>query len=274
MRIAQIILPGASLYESKSQRADREALRERHEVVVTTVAEAAASGAEVAHVYASRPLPARQFRRFPLPYVSSMDVERPRLPFGRPVEPDFVVSPLAQKSEDGRMELLPEAVEEEWFAPVERRPPTEIRIVGTYARPDLRNAIDQTRHRIERFRDDVRFRLFDQAPRPADLAGVDAWVDPALSDSDFDGCVAEALVLGLPVVATRTPINESRLEKGRTGLLVPPGDPNEMTHAILAVLFKQEVAESRKNAARQTVSKFRSRQRLRVLAHMYETLIS
>jgi glycosyltransferase involved in cell wall biosynthesis len=107
---------------------------------------------------------------------------------------------------------------------------------------------------------------------PEDLASVDIWVDPAIDDNDLDGFVAEGLVVGLPVVATRTAINVLRLEQGRTGFLVPPRDPNEMTHAILSALFKTEVAESRQFAARQTVSKFRARQRLRILTRIYETL--
>ncbi|HEX6159170.1 MAG TPA: glycosyltransferase, partial [Thermoanaerobaculia bacterium] len=104
-------------------------------------------------------------------------------------------------------------------------------------------------------------------------ADVDLWVDPAVDENDFDGFVAEALVVGIPVVAARTAINSHRLEKGRTGLLVPLNDPNEMTHAILAALFKSEVAESRQAAARQTVGKFRPRQRFRALVPLYERLI-
>jgi glycosyltransferase involved in cell wall biosynthesis len=98
------------------------------------------------------------------------------------------------------------------------------------------------------------------------------WVDPTIDFCDFDGFVAEALVVGLQVVASRTPINSARLEQGRTGFLVPPSDPNEMTHAILAALFKPEVAATRVQAARQTISKFRPRQRVRVLSKLYETL--
>ena len=111
----------------------------------------------------------------------------------------------------------------------------------------MRNSVEQTMARIRRFRDDVDWQIFDQRPSPEDLGSVDLWVDPAAEENDFDGFVAEALVVGLPVVATRTPINDLRLEQGRTGFLVPPRDPNEMTHAILSALFKTEVAESRES---------------------------
>jgi glycosyltransferase involved in cell wall biosynthesis len=146
--------------------------------------------------------------------------------------------------------------------------------VASLARPSTRIFVEQTVARIERFRSDVRWQLFSHPPSPDDLAGVDVWIDPAVRADDFDGWAAESLVLGLPVVTSRMPINLQRLEQGRTGLLVPPGDPNELTHAILATLFKREVAEGKQRAARQTVSKFRARPRLRRLTELLEALNS
>jgi len=275
-RIAHIILPNASEYERKSQRIDQAALAGSHEVVVVPVAEAGRSGAKVAHVYASEELPAAAFLRFPLPYVASADLRRSRWQLRRPVEPRFVVSPLAPDGHP-RFRSLPEAVEERYFeaAAVREEPPSgDVRTVASFARPSTRIFVEQTVARIERFRSDVRWQLFSHVPSPEDLAGVDLWVDPAVRNDDFDGCTAEALVLGLPAVTSRTPVNVQRLEQGRTGTLVPPGDPNEMTHAILATLFKREVAETKRSAARQTVSKFRARLRLRRLTELYAALNS
>lgn len=278
MRIAQIILPGLSAYEWKSQRADHAALSALHEVTVVSPAGALSSGAQVAHVYAAGELPGGAFVDFPLPYVASAGVRQSRLTsawaprwmpswIGRtPVAPRVIVTP----------ENVPEAVEDVYFAkphaaPAER--PAEVKIVGSFARHATLEMVDLTRSRIERFRTDVRWRTFDVQPSPEDLAGVDLWVDPVVDETDFDGFVAEALVVGLPVVAGRTRVNAQRLEQGRTGTLVPPRDPNELTHAILTALFKPEVANTKINAARQTASKFRARQRMRVLTSMYETLI-
>jgi hypothetical protein len=275
-RIAHIILPNASEYERKSQRIDQAALSGPHEVVVVPVAEVARSGAQVAHVYASEELPPGAFLRFPLPYVASADLPASRWRVRRPVAPRFVVSPLAAEN-DPRFRSLPESVEERYFAAAATREEPvsgEVRTVASFARPSTRIFVEQTVARIERFRSDVRWQLFSHIPSPEDLAGVDLWVDPAVRNDDFDGCAAEALVVGLQVVTSRTPINVQRLEQGRTGTLVPPGDPNEMTHAILATLFKREVAESKRSAARQTVSKFRARLRLRRLTELYEALNS
>ena len=261
MRIAQIVMPDASEYERKCQRVDLAALAPSHDVAVVSIADA--RGFDVAHVYAGAELPPREFRSFPIPYVASAAVRRSRWPFGGAVEPEYVVSPIRDD------QLLPEAVEESYF---DRKATGGGSVVGTFGprRRGVANMVEQTLARIHRFRDDVAWHLFDEVPSPAALAAVDVWVDPGIDPGDFDGFTAEALVVGLPVVAARTPINELRLEKGRTGFLVPPSDPNEMTHAILAALFKKEVAENRQKAARQTISKFRPRQRLRVLSHMYE----
>lgn len=271
MRIAQILLPGVTEYERKSQRIDRAALSAVHEVLVVSAEEARVCGADVAHVYAGGELPARAFLGFPLPYVASADVRRSRWPFRRPVEPDYVVSPVVEKVEQSRYQPLNEAVEDLYFQPSQR--PMK-NILGTFSRAGVRPLVEQTLARIHRFREDLSWHLFDRAPSPDDLSAVDVWVDPAMSETDFDGFVAEALVAGLPVVASRTKINRLRLEQGRTGFLVPPGDPNELAHAILAALFKPEVAGVKVSAARQTASKFHPRQRLRILNHMYETLVS
>jgi hypothetical protein len=270
MRIAQIVLPDASHYERKSQRADFATLSEKHEVSLLSLEAAATSGAQVAHIYGPNELPSRALAGFPIPYVANASVPRSRWPWRRAPQPRFLVSPLAELP-------VPEAVEDEYFADpptANRQPPTEIKTIASFRRPGIDDFIQRTLARIERFRSDIQWHLYEHPPLPADLASVDLWVDPALAENDFDGFVAEALVVGVQVVAGRTAINALRLERGRTGFLVPPNDPNEMTHAILAALFKPEVAQSRVQAAKQTRSKFRPRQRARVLVQQYEALIS
>lgn len=252
-----------------------------HEVIVVdaaslTPATVATTGAAVAHVYASGELPAPPFRGFPIPYVSSADMPRARWALRRPLSPAMVFSPLAAPQGEGPVRFLPEAVEEAYWnlPPHPLTPSREMHVIASFARAPLRNMVEQTVARIHRFRSDVEWRVLSHAPTPEDLAGVDLWVDPAVADDDLDGFVAEALVAGVPVVASRTPINERRLEKGRCGGLVPTRDPNELTHAILTALFKQEVRESRAIAARQTASRFHVRQRLRILLRSYETLVT
>ncbi len=270
MRIAQLVLPDSSSYERKCQRLDAAALAPRHEVVLIADPREAA-GFDLAHVYGPRELPPAMFAGFPVAYVASGDVHKPRFSFRAPVEPDYVLSPV----EGDDLTLLPEAVADEYFPSSPLRAPGEKgapHVIASIDRPSTRNIVEQTLARIRRFREDIEWQLFTHDPRPDELSPLGAWIDPAIDAYDYDGCTAEALVAGLPVIASRTPINVHRCEEGRTGLLVPPRDPNELVHAILAALFKPEVAEPRVNAARQTASKFRIRQRLRVLGQIYENV--
>jgi hypothetical protein len=251
VRIAQIVLPTASHFERRNQRADLEALAGKHEIVDL-------ANAEVAHVYAGGELEPKAFLDFPVPYVSTAPMKESRWSLRKPRVPRVILDPFD----------TPEAVEERYW---QSRPHRESsNIIGSFDRRGTRNMVEQTLTRIHRFRDDVTWNLFDHPPTPEDLAGVDIWIDPAIEETDLDGYVAEALVVGLPVVASRTRMNTIRLEKGRTGWLVPVRDPNEMTHAILAALFKPEVAENKLASARQTISKFKTRQRMRVLGPVYE----
>ena len=252
MRIAQIILPDASQYERKSQRADRAALAGRYEFVDD------AGKADLAHVYGSE-LP-RGFR-VPVPFISASPMKTSRWPWRRGAEPALVAS----------WRELPEVVEDAYFVRAER---PGANIVASFARKSTDSMVERTLARIHRFRDDVRWNVLDHVPTPEDLRKVDVWVDPAVEEEDLDGFTAEALVSGLPVVAARIDVNIARCEKGRTAFLVPRNDPNEMTHAILAALFKSEVAKEKIQAAGQTSSKFRTKQRLRVLTRLYETLIA
>jgi hypothetical protein len=233
MKIAQIVAANAGEYERKSQRIDFAALTEAGHEVGVYPT----PGAQIVHVYGRTKVRGK--------HVIDADVE------------------------------LPEAVEEHfWSAAPERRfesggSAAALRC-GSFSRKSIQNIVQQTYARISRMRDDVEWRLFERAPSPEEMTGIAVWVDPG---DDRDGFTAEALVAGNVVVAARTTVNVRRLEQGRTGFLVPPNDPNELTHAILSALFKPELGQARASAARQTISKFRPRQRLRALTTLYESLL-
>ncbi|HEX3579335.1 MAG TPA: hypothetical protein VHY33_12295, partial [Thermoanaerobaculia bacterium] len=173
--IAQLLLPGASEYERKSQQIDFASLSTEHDVRLGD-----ASGADLVHVYA----PGEMRIELDVPYVSNVR-PKPRR-FRTTLQPERVITPLKDTADS----FVPEAVDEKYFGEAIREggKPT----VGTFARPQLRNIIEQTAARIQRYRDDVDWLLFESAPSPDDLRGVDVWVDPAMSENDFDGFVAEA----------------------------------------------------------------------------------
>lgn len=243
MIVGQVVTEDASEYERKCQRIDAA----HFEVDIAR--------ADVVHVYTGRTLP-----RIDRPFVANIGSTRRRFSFRREGKPAAIVTPFN----------VPEPVEDRYFdAAATGGAP----LIGSFARPSVKSLIEQTMHRIDRFRDDVEWRLFSHPPSPEEIAQLGAWVDPAREEEDYDGFVAEALAVGVIVVAAATPINVQRLERGRTGFLVPPNDPNETTHAILAALFKPEVARARSDASRQTVGKFRAGQRIRALSRIYESVV-
>ncbi len=261
MIIAQLLLDGASEYERKSQRLDFAALSAWHEVRLGDV-----RGAEIVHVYAPADFDGAVIRDLSVPYISNAHPRQRR--FRTAAQPHRVITPL-QGGDDA---AIPEAVDDRYFEPAPRA--SRIRAtIGSFARAAIRNVVELTAARMQRVREDVDWLLFDAAPSPDDLHSVDVWADPAVSEEDFDGCVAEAIAAGTAVVASRTAINTQRLEKGRTGVLVPLRDPNEWTHAILSSLFKQEFHQAKLAAATQTASKFRVRHRAAALTKLYESIL-
>lgn len=253
MRILQSITPGAGEFDRKLQRIDAAALPQLY----------VDANPDLVHVYGPLAEPPSR------PYVAASAPKKRRFALRAPRQPERLFSPFPLEGH----ELLPEAVEQRYFdQPPAPRAASDRRVVGYFARPSVEIVIEQTQARVARFRDDVDFRSFATTPQPEEFDACDAWIDPAVDDSDLDGFLAEAMVRGLPAIASRTALNVYRGEKGRTAFLVPPRDPNELTHAILAALFKPEFSDARRAAARQTISKFRPRQRERALAALYETL--
>lgn len=81
----------------------------------------------------------------------------------------------------------------------------------------------------------TRFRLPGHLDTPPLLAHCDLIVHPSHSEG-FSLSILEALALGRPVVATRCGGSDEVIEEWRTGLLVPPRQPEAIAAAIEAVL--------------------------------------
>src|SRR5258708_18974101 len=153
MRIAQLILPGTSQYERKSQRPDAALpATAGHDVLPVDDP----SGFDLAHLYGPLILPRR---RLTVPYLASGTMRRgwlqPPLP-----QPRFVVAPIERQSST----LLPEAVDEAFFSAREASGPPLV--VGTFVRPSVKNVIELTLHRLALTRHDITWYLFDTPPKP------------------------------------------------------------------------------------------------------------
>lgn len=82
------------------------------------------------------------------------------------------------------------------------------------------------------------------------LRASDVYVLPSRIENSPNG-LCEAMMVGLPAIATNAGGTPSMLEHGREGLLIPPGDPWAMAGAIAELASDPELAARLGTAARQ-----------------------
>ncbi|CAN5659456.1 glycosyltransferase family 4 protein [soil metagenome] len=87
---------------------------------------------------------------------------------------------------------------------------------------------------------------------PALLAGADAYVLPSRSEAFPNGAI-EAMAAGLPIIASAVGGLLDLIEDGRTGRLVPPGDPDALASALRGFIEHPAEAEAMGQAARASV---------------------
>ncbi len=85
------------------------------------------------------------------------------------------------------------------------------------------------------------------------LRGADLFVSPSWAES-FPYVVLEAMALGLPVVATEVGGVAEAVEDGRTGLLVPPRDPEALAAAISRLISEPARADDMGERGRRRVA--------------------
>jgi glycosyltransferase involved in cell wall biosynthesis len=84
---------------------------------------------------------------------------------------------------------------------------------------------------------------------PALLAAADAFVLPSRSEAFPNGAI-EAMAAGLPVVASAVGGLLDLIDDGRTGRLVPPGDPEALAAALRTLIEHPAEAAAMGRAAR------------------------
>ncbi len=87
------------------------------------------------------------------------------------------------------------------------------------------------------------------------LRNAGVFVLPSKSDAR-PNALMEAMAAGLPVVATAVGDVAELVAAGRTGFLVPPGDPNALASAVLSIVANPARACALGAAARAEVSQF------------------
>ena len=90
----------------------------------------------------------------------------------------------------------------------------------------------------------------DEVMRAIDVLLVPSWNEP------FGRVMLEAMAMGTPLVATARGGPADVIEDGRTGLLVPPRDPDALARAALRLLAEEHLREQVTAAARDAVRRF------------------
>jgi glycosyltransferase involved in cell wall biosynthesis len=117
----------------------------------------------------------------------------------------------------------------------------------TRAVPDARIVIAGSGEPFEKYRQAMinpdSFEVHNRHIREREVAGLFQYASvvvlPYLEASQT-GVVPIAYAFGKPVVATRVGGIPEVVDHGRTGLLVPPGDPKSLAEAIIALLRNRE----------------------------------
>ncbi len=104
------------------------------------------------------------------------------------------------------------------------------------------------------------------------MPGFDAFVLPSWSEG-WPLCVVEAMLAGLPVVATAVGAVPEQLDHGRAGLLVPPGDPSALAEALCRLDRRPALARCLARRARtRAVERYTSAAMARAYEHLYRSL--
>ena len=106
--------------------------------------------------------------------------------------------------------------------------------------------------------------------RQADLFVLGCEVAPNGDRDGIPNVLLESMAMGVPVVATSVSAIPELVEDGKTGLLVPPGSPQQLANAILRLLTEQELRRKVIEAGRARVlQEFDSSVLIRDLAAIY-----
>jgi glycosyltransferase involved in cell wall biosynthesis len=105
------------------------------------------------------------------------------------------------------------------------------------------------------------------------LSESDLFVLPSLSEG-LSNVLLEAMVANLPVVATDIGGNPEVVQHGKTGLLIPPKDVDELTAAIMQILQSPDMACRFGHAGRtRVVTEFSLENMVRQTQDLYLSLL-
>lgn len=110
---------------------------------------------------------------------------------------------------------------------------------------------------------------------PSILAGLDILIHASVEPEPAGAVVAEGMAMGKPVIATNIGGPPEVIEDGRTGFLVPPGDPVALSEKIALLIREPERRRAMGKAAREfVVANFSLEGDSRRLEAIYEEILS
>ena len=107
---------------------------------------------------------------------------------------------------------------------------------------------------------------------PRIMAAIDLYVLTSINEGLGMG-VVEAMAAGRPVVATRVGGVPAVVSEGVTGILVPPGRPDEIAHAIITILSDPSLAERMGRAGRERAKAYSIEAMARAYIDLYMDLL-
>ncbi|MGD2165208.1 MAG: glycosyltransferase [Anaerolineae bacterium] len=110
-----------------------------------------------------------------------------------------------------------------------------------------------------------------------DVLGILPHLDLLVSSSLWEGfptVLLEAMAMGVPIVATDVSGSRELVHTGKTGILVPSGEPNALAEAILRMLDEPAAAQLMARNARQLVSRFTIQEAASRYAQLYQRLVA
>ncbi len=114
--------------------------------------------------------------------------------------------------------------------------------------------------------------LGERGDIPAVLKTFDIFVLPSLTEG-LPLTVLEAMASGLPVIAARVGGVAELVQEGRTGLLVPPGRPEELARAVRTLRDDEALRRRVASCAEQVARDFDSSVMARSYAELYTRLL-
>ncbi|MBN2200416.1 glycosyltransferase [bacterium] len=102
------------------------------------------------------------------------------------------------------------------------------------------------------------------------LHAIDIFTLPSLYEG-LPNVILEAMAAGKPVVATSVDGTKELIEHGKTGLLIPPGNPDRLAEAIIKLIQKREWAARMGREARKNIGKnYSIENQIRAFEELYE----